>query len=69
MAGTTTHRSVQLESDSVEIELEVYWASPARDKLVLSGTANGPSWWNLERLEERILVAWPEEDATDEDLR
>ncbi len=35
--------------------------SQRRDRLRISGELNGPSWWQVERLEERFFVNRPPE--------
>ena len=65
MLGTVSQKSVSLEGEIIKIELEVCWQDHGHDKLVIKARANGPSCWSLERLEEEIIVARPEEKHTD----
>ncbi len=48
--------SVDSKGEEIELEISVTWATSERKAIRISGTANGPSAWRLERLEESIVV-------------
>lgn len=61
--GTAVNDRVQVASgEEFLLEARVDWADARRDRLRISVTADGPSCFNLERLEERTIVKRPFED-------
>jgi hypothetical protein len=48
---------VQINNGDVWIDVEVIWADERRRTLHVWGTAWGPNWQQLERIDEKILLA------------
>lgn len=55
--------SVNISGEDVALEVTVHWHGEAGAALRISGVANGPSHWRLERLEESIVVPCIEQVA------
>jgi hypothetical protein len=56
IGGPTIERVVRDEAEPLTIEVRIEWADSQRGIIRIRATANGPSWWRLERLEEAVLV-------------
>jgi hypothetical protein len=50
-------RSARIGEDIVAVTVRVRWADAKRRRILIEATADGPSCWRLERLEESILIA------------
>ena len=42
--------------EPVTIEIRVEWADTKEETIRIRATANGPTWWRLDRFEETVLV-------------
>ena len=51
-----SERTVRIEQEDIIVRVAVHWANEKKVALRLGATADGPSWFKLERLEESILV-------------
>lgn len=52
-------KSIESRSGPLVIEVRLVWAEGDPGAVRVHGTADGPSWWRLERLEEAITVSAP----------
>ena len=57
VGGCPIQRSEALGAEMIEIEVRVRWGDSTRRTVRVEAVANGPSCWNLERLEESIIVS------------
>jgi len=57
--GSSKEIEVQVEHEICYLKLNIDWADEEKNRIKISGCLNGPSWWRLERLEERIFVKRP----------
>ena len=56
--GLPAHRrSLEIAGESVTVEVGTSWVSPKREAIRIQAIANGPSSWQLQRIEEGITVA------------
>jgi hypothetical protein len=49
--------SANVDGEEIAVEVEVHWHGDNRTAVRISGAANGPSHWRLERLEESVVVS------------
>jgi hypothetical protein len=59
VGGPTTEETVWSEAGPLAIEVRFEWGEAREGAIRIRATANGPSWWRLERLEETALVPPP----------
>lgn len=57
LVGAPTSRvAVHRGGEELEIEIDLAWEGLRKEAVRVIGTANGPSSWRLERLQESIVV-------------
>lgn len=54
--GVGESLEVSTNNEVIKIEVSFRWVDEKKEQIIVKATANGPSNWTLERLEERILV-------------
>ena len=59
IGGPTSEKTVQDEAGLLVIEVRVERVENRAGAIRIRATANGPSWWRLERLEETTVVPPP----------
>jgi hypothetical protein len=59
VGGPSVERSVESEEGPMMIEVRFRWAGPEGNAVQISATANGPSCWKLERLDEAVTITRP----------
>jgi hypothetical protein len=59
IGGPTIERTEWDAAEPLTIEFRVEWADAKAGAIRIRATANGPSCWRLERLEEAVLVHPP----------
>ena len=58
--GLPAHRrSIEIAGENITVEVGAKWASPTREAIRIQAIANGPSSWQLQRIEEGTTVASP----------
>lgn len=60
VGGSPVERSVESEEGPLTIEVRFRWADAPEGAVRICATANGPSWWKLDRLEEAVTVKAPD---------
>jgi hypothetical protein len=48
--------SATVNGEEIAIEVMVHWHDQERTAVRVTGVANGPSHWRLERLEESVVI-------------
>jgi hypothetical protein len=48
--------SVNINGEDIAVEVSAHWQKEEGGAIRITGVANGPSHWRLERLEESIVV-------------
>lgn len=55
----TRNFKVEVSGETCHIQINMRWANDEHSRIKIAGCIYGPSWWNLERLEERVFVNRP----------
>jgi len=50
-------KSVPLGQEEISVQVRIRWADAERRSIRIEATADGPSCWRLERLEESVTVS------------
>ena len=48
--------AAQAGTESIDVEVRITWEDRRKQAIRIEATANGPSCWRLERLEESVVV-------------
>jgi len=56
VGGPPATRSIETQDGPLTIEVRFGWVGAEWGAVRVTATANGPSWWRLDRLEEAITV-------------
>jgi hypothetical protein len=59
IGGPVIEKTVEHEAGPFVVEVRVEWVENREGTVRIRATANGPSWWRLERMEETALVSPP----------
>ena len=59
VGGPPVERSVESQEGPLTIEVRFRWTDTPKGSIRICATANGPSWWKLDRLEEAVTVRAP----------
>jgi hypothetical protein len=59
IGGPVIEKTLEHEAGPLMVEVRVEWAETREGAVRIRATANGPSWWRLERMEETARVSPP----------